>query len=97
MASKSAAALLVSETNLARGSVSPSRSHSRAFRGTAQTALASRSHSRAFRCVQGNRTDCTCLPFTLACVQGNRTDCTCRDRACKILEASSPSDLRSHM
>ena len=49
MASKSAAALLVSETNLARGSVSPSRSHSRAFRGTAQTALASRSHSRAFR------------------------------------------------
>ena len=49
MASKSAAALLVSETNLARGSVSPSRSHSRAFRGTAQTALASRSRSRAFR------------------------------------------------
>ena len=37
------------------------------------------------------------LPFTLACVQGNRTDCTCRDRACKILEASSPSGVRSHM
>ena len=37
------------------------------------------------------------LSFRFACAQGHRTDCTCRDCVCKILEASQPNGVRSHM